>query len=110
MEIAEITEELLSEIVARIRKVIDPEKIILFGSLARGEETKRSDIDILVIVESDEPRWNRSPPLYYALSNIIISKDIIVYTPSEVLEWSEVRQALVTTAIDEGRVIYEKQV
>jgi len=105
----EVTADLLDEIVRRIVAVIHPEKIILFGSRARGQARPTSDIDLLVIANSEEPRERRSPPLYGALSDIMIDMDILVYTPEEVYDWSQVRQAFSTTAIREGRVLYEKQ-
>ena len=105
----QIDAELMDEIVRRIVEVIHPEKVILFGSRARREERPESDIDLLVIAESTEPRYRRSVPLYGALSDILAPMDILVYSPEEVKEWSEVRQAFVTTAIREGRVLYENQ-
>ena len=105
----QIDAKLMDEIVRRIVEVIRPEKVILFGSRARGEAQPKSDIDLLVIAESTEPRYRRSAPLYGALSDILTPMDIVVYSPQEVKEWSEVRQAFVTTAIREGRVLYENQ-
>ena len=99
--------KLVEEIVRRIVETVHPEKIILFGSLARGDARPESDLDILVIAQSQEPRFRRSAPLYGILSDIFIPMDILVYSPEEVEEWSGVRQAFVTTAIREGRVLYE---
>ncbi len=68
-------------------KTVDPDKIILFGSYAYGKTSKDSDLDILIIMKSDLPRYKRSIPVYMALSGMLIPKDIIVYTPQEVEEW-----------------------
>ena len=97
----------MDEIVERIVRAIHPHKIVLFGSRGRGKARSDSDIDILVIADSSEPRYRRSAPLYGALSDIRTPMDIVVYTPEEVAEWSQVRQAFVTTAIREGQVLYE---
>ncbi len=99
--------KLLDEIVRRIVKTAHPKKIILFGSRARGSAKLTSDIDLLVIAESKEPRYRRSAPLYGVLSDILIPMDILVYSPEEVKDWGNVRQALVTTAIREGKMLYE---
>lgn len=104
---AQVDAQLMDEIVRRIVEVIHPEKVILFGSQARDEARPGSDIDLLVIAKSTQPRYRRSAPLYGALSDILVPMDILVYSPEEVKEWSEVRQAFVTTAIREGKVIYE---
>ncbi|MBU0510984.1 MAG: nucleotidyltransferase domain-containing protein [Chloroflexi bacterium] len=100
---------LMNEIVLRIVKVISPQKIILFGSQARGDARPESDLDILVIADTKRPRYRRAAPLYGALSDIIMPMDIMVYSPDEVEEWSGVRQAFITTAIREGKVLYEEQ-
>lgn len=99
----------MDEIVDRIVKTIHPQKIVLFGSRARNQARPDSDIDILVIAESDEPRYKRSRVLYGALHNMRTPIDVIVYTPEEVIDWSQVRQAFVTTALREGKVLYENQ-
>lgn len=103
-----VTEALLQEMVQRIVQAVDPERIILFGSYASGQPHTESDLDLLVIMPSDRPRWQRSLPIYDALRGWLIPKDVIVYTPEEVEAWSEVPQAFVTTAIRKGRVLYEK--
>jgi predicted nucleotidyltransferase len=100
---------LMEEIVRRIVATAHPEKVILFGSRARGDARPDSDIDLLVIADSTEPRYRRPVPLYGVLSDILAPMDILVYTPTEVEEWSEVRQAFVTTAIREGRILYENR-
>ena len=100
---------LMDEIVRRIVETVHPHKIVLFGSRARGEARADSDIDLLVIADSSEPRHKRSRSLYGALSDIILPMDIVVYTPEEVEEWSQVRQAFVTTAVREGKALYENQ-
>ena len=102
------TETTLREITARIRANMNPQAIILFGSTARGSARPDSDLDLLVIAESKEPRYKRSAPLYLALSDLPGAMDIVVYTPEEVADWRDVRQAFVTTAIREGKVLYEK--
>src|SRR5438067_1986462 len=104
---SKINPALIQEIVERIVQIASPDRIILFGSWARGDARPDSDIDLLVIAPSIEPRYRRSVPLYGALSHIIAPMDIIVYSPDEVEDWREVPQAFVTTAIREGRVLYE---
>lgn len=99
--------ELTEEIVRRIVQAVDPDRVILFGSRARGEIRPDSDIDLLVIAASSEPRYRRAVPLYGVLSDLLMPMDIVVYTPQEVEEWSRVPQAFVTTAIREGKVLYE---
>lgn len=100
---------LTDEIVRRIVQVIDPEKVILFGSRARGDTRPDSDFDLMVIKESNEPRYRRSAPLYTALADLPVEVEIMVYTPEEVRQWEAVEEAFATTAIREGRVLYERE-
>ena len=104
------TNRVLHEVVERIKESEKPNRIILFGSRARGTARPDSDFDLLVIKESSEPRYRRSAPLYTKLADLPIEVEIMVYTPNEVYEWSAVPEAFVTTAIREGRVLYEKQI
>ena len=105
----EVSPETISEIVRRIRSVAKPQKIVLFGSRARGEHRAQSDIDLLVIEESSAPRHQRPIPLYAVLADLPIDVDteIVVYTPAEVDEWKTAPAAFVTTAMREGKVLYE---
>ena len=97
-----------ADVVHRIVAISHPQRIILFGSRARGVARPDSDVDLLVIADSQQPRCKRSGPLYGSLRDIPIAMDILVYTPGEVREWTRVPQALVTTAVREGKVLYEK--
>jgi len=110
VQFAEQEGALYEEIVRRIVALADPDKIIVFGSRARGDHRADSDIDILVIKESTEPRYKRARALYGALANLprAVDVDISVYTPEEVADWHGVRQAFVTTATREGIVLYER--
>lgn len=104
-----LNDDLVRDIVRRIVDTAQPEKVILFGSRSRGDARANSDFDVLVIKESDEPRHRRSAPLYVALADLPVEVEVMVYTPHEVEEWSEVPQAFVTTAVREGTTIYERR-
>ena len=97
----------LDEMVRRIAEGFKPQRIILFGSHARGDATEDSDYDLLVIAPSSEPRWRRSVPIYEALMGLRVAKDIVWWTEEEVAEWQAVRNHFVNSAISEGRVVYE---
>ncbi|MEW6203673.1 MAG: nucleotidyltransferase domain-containing protein [bacterium] len=107
--IEEITDELIQEIIDRIVQAVDPEKIIIFGSYAYGLPHKHSDLDILVIKESNLPRYERSIPVNEALCDLIMPMDVIVYTPDEMDEWQNVPEAFITSIVKNGKVVYEKQ-
>jgi len=99
----------LDEVVARVRRTVQPDRIVLFGSRARGQGRPGSDFDLLVVMPSTQPRYRRAGPVCTALAGLRAEADVVVYTPEEVGEWREVPQAFVTTALREGRVLYERR-
>lgn len=107
LEYPPVTDELLAEVVRRIRSVGSPKKIVLFGSHARGDAKPESDLDLLIIEDSPLPRHQRAEPYYRVLVGLHPEKDILVWSPAEAHDWSAVPNAFVTTALREGRVLYE---
>jgi predicted nucleotidyltransferase len=99
----------LKEMVRRILLVGDPQKIILFGSRARGNAQPDSDYDLLLIESSDLPRYKRAAKYRRALIGASPAKDILVWTPEEVAEWCNVPNAFITTVLNEGIVLHERQ-
>jgi len=106
--IERVDEPLLAEVVDRILSVASPDKIVLFGSQARGRPHWGSDLDLLIVMSTELSPHQRAVPFYRALAGLLIPKDILVYTPDEVRDWSQVPEALVTSALQEGRVLYER--
>jgi predicted nucleotidyltransferase len=102
-------DNLIDVIVRRIVETAQPDKIILFGSQARGDARPDSDIDLLVIQESTEPGYRLDAALYLALAGLNAPVDVMTYTPEEIRDWSEVPLAFITTAVREGKVVYEKK-
>lgn len=102
-------DRLESQVVERILATGRPERIILFGSRARGGAHPASDYDLLIIEPSDKPRYLRSGVYYRSLATLPTEVDVVVYTPEEVAEWKNVPEAFVTTAIREGITLYERE-
>lgn len=106
MPATEITTDVILERVLRAGK---PEKVILFGSRAQKSSHEHSDYDLLIVEPSDLPRGARSSAYYRALSDLPVEVDVVVFTPEETREWEHVPQAFVTTALREGKMLYERQ-
>lgn len=107
--IQEVDSTVIQEIVDRIVASVSPKKIILFGSHAYGKPHADSDVDILVIMESPLPRYKRAVPIYNALAGLLVPKDVVVYTPEEIEAWADVPQAFITSVMNKGKILYEKQ-
>ncbi len=105
-DMKEIT-ALLDEIVNRIKKSGDVERIILFGSSARGEMDKYSDIDIVVIKETKERFIKRILDIE-SLVDLPVHVDVFVYTPSEFALMIKNGNPFIERVIKEGKIIYEK--
>jgi len=86
---------------------LNARKIILFGSLARGEASMSSDLDLIVILKSEKNFLDRTRWIYRTLKPETAA-DILVYTPGE-FERIKNTSALVRRAQKEGKVLYEKE-
>ena len=103
-----VTDQLLIEVVGRILTIGCPIKIVLFGSHAKGRARPDSDLDLLIIEESDLPRYRRSGRYRRVLCGVFPAKDIVVWTPQEVDEWKAVPNAFISTVLAEGKLLYER--
>ena len=94
---------------ATIRQVVaaaQPEKIVLFGSAARGTMGPDSDLDLLIIKAGPFNRHRVTTAIYRNLSGDV-AVDAIVVTPEEVERYRNSPSMAVCPALREGRVIYE---
>lgn len=101
-----ISQEKINEVIDRIVKNINPEKIILFGSYAQGNPGEDSDLDILVIKEMKMPRYKRTREVKKYLRGLKIPIDVIVYTKKEIKEWEGTKTAFINQAIKRGKLLY----
>ena len=104
-----VNEAVLAEVVRRLVDAVDPDRIILFGSRARGNSRPDSDVDLMIVKASNDPSHRRVIPAYEALSGLGVPKDILWYTPQEVEDWAGVRNHVISRALREGKVLYEKR-
>ena len=81
--------KLVDKAVQQIAEAFSPEKIIIFGSVAKGTATEHSDLDILVVMDTELEFPYREVEVRKVISNIQIPKDVLVLTPSEYAEDSE---------------------
>ena len=104
------TEESVAEMVRRIVTGFDPLRVILFGSLARGEGTRHSDADLLVVFEQvrREDKRDLAVEITRALSGIPLAKDIVVTDLDEIERLGHIVGNVLRPALREGKVLYER--
>ncbi len=100
-----LTDPYLDEIVT-ILQSYDPERIILFGSRARGEADQYSDYDLIVIKRTDRPFLDRLRDMVPYLRQIMRPADILVYTPEEFERMGDAGLGWIVR--QEGVTLYER--
>ena len=95
----------IQEMVRRIVAKAHPERIILFGSAARGRTASRSDIDLLII-KSNVHRRRLAMDLYEELADMGLPVDLVVVTPQDVERYGRSPALVLEPALREGKVIY----
>lgn len=104
-----ISKETIEEVKNRLIKIYDPLTIYLFGSYAWGHPTDDSDLDLLVIVDkSDEKPQQRGFRASDALWDIIIPKDLLIYTKDEFLQKEHDTTTLCHKIKLDGRILYAR--
>ncbi len=99
----------MEKIISTIIREYQPEKIILFGSWAWGEPHEDSDIDLLVVMESDKPRLERQRDILDVIGPSDIPVDVLVYTPQELDHSINMsRNLFLEDVVHNGTVLYTK--
>jgi len=97
----------LAEAVRRLVRAYQPERIYLFGSVARGDADPDSDYDLLVIVPDDaSPERRRSRLAYVALHGTGTAADVLVCTSSYFEQRRLLKASLPGTVLREGRLLH----
>ena len=98
----------INEMVRRIAEGFHPEKIILFGSHARGTAGPDSDVDILVVMPVKGSRRKQAVAIEVKLAGLGLPKDVVLVTPEEFESYRNVIGSIVYPAAHEGHVVYER--
>ena len=98
--------EKISKQLAPIFSKKNVKRAIVFGALARGSETRKSDLDLLIIMDTNKRFFDRFDT-FNEIYNIINDRavDMLIYTPEELAKISH--RPFIKTILKEGRVIYE---
>ncbi|MBM4308688.1 MAG: nucleotidyltransferase domain-containing protein [Deltaproteobacteria bacterium] len=102
----ELNKEKLEEIIRRVIQVAQPERIILFGSAARGEMGPHSDVDLLVIKKGEFHQGRLTGEIYMNLHGVGQAVDVIVVTPEQVEKYRNNHYLVIAPALRDGKEVY----
>lgn len=103
-----INPALIKEVTDRIVEVFHPERVILFGSHASGSAGPDSDLDLLVVMNTSLPFYQRIPRVSEIFGSRQWPMDLLVFTPQEFAEQKNVNGTIIELAVREGKELYAR--
>jgi len=102
----------LEELVSRLQQTFEKHRVlraIVFGSFGREEESRRSDLDLIIIQDTQKRFLDRYDDLLREVAQAVPGRDVdlLIYTPQELAHVAD--RPLIATALREGKVIYESK-
>ena len=101
-----VDQSTLDSIIGRIVEVAEPERIILFGSAARGDSGPDSDVDLLIIKDGADG-LDLMARIYRRLHGVGAAVDAIVVSSEDVKRFRDSHGLIIKPALNEGMVVYE---
>lgn len=101
-----VPDEILDELVRRLVEAVQPTRIILFGSAARGEMRDHSDLDVLVVVPDGIPQkegWSRA---YNGLRRFGFATDLVVVNEGVLAKYADCPGLVYEQALRDGKELY----
>ncbi len=99
----------INDIVNRIALNYNPEKIILFGSYAQGNYTDNSDLDFILVKETNAPKHKRGLEVRRLFYGLTIPMDFKIYTSSEFNNELSNQYSFLSSAIKGSKIVYERK-
>lgn len=100
-------ERILELMVHRIVERFEPTRVILFGSRARGQAERWSDVDLLVVLPEVKDKRQATVEILRALKDLPLAVDVVVSTPEELARRGQAKGSVLRAALLEGKVVYE---
>jgi predicted nucleotidyltransferase len=101
--------ECLTEITDIVVNEFHPERIILFGSQARGDADERSDVDLLIVMPDEVDRRQTAVAIRRAIADVPVAADVVVTTPGEIARRGDLVGTVLRPALREGEALYRRQ-
>ena len=102
------TNQTLELVVETLIRAYPFERIVLFGSHATGHGQWDSDLDLLIVWQTDLPPLERALETRRLLAGIDCPLDIVVYTPDELAYWKQAPSSFASQILAEGITLYER--
>ncbi len=102
-----ISQNDIEKLVQTIVSAYKPEKVLLFGSYAKGTATENSDVDLLLVKDTNLPPHKRTGEISALLKGILFPLDIIIYTRNEFEQQSNQKYTFLNNALTNSKVLYE---
>lgn len=99
----------LKAVILRIVEAAQPDRIVLFGSAARGEMGPNSDVDLLVVKSGVVHRGRLTESIYENLVGVGQAVDVVVVTPEDIERYRDAFCLVIEPALREGKIIYERE-
>jgi len=103
-----IPNSVIRSLARQIAEQFKPQKIILFGSYARGKPRPESDVDMLVIMNTPLKEWQQSLEIRRSLE-VMFGLDLIVHTPKKLAKRLKMGDSFLHDVLKEGKVLYESR-
>ncbi len=96
----------INAIVEKIGREFEPNAIIVFGSAAKNTATENSDIDLMVILETDLAYFERTLAVRKSIGVVSTPIDVLVFTPAEIEEGKRKNGSVISEALRTGKIVY----
>ena len=103
-----ISKTKIADVVNTIAENYDPDKIILFGSYATGTASDDSDLDFIIVKETNKPKHRRGREVRRFLLGAMIPIDLKIYTPNEFENERSFHLSFLNSALKDSILIYER--
>lgn len=100
------TQATIDQLVKQIVQLVNPLRVILFGSAARGEMGPDSDVDILVVVPDGTHRRQTAQKLYRDVRNVGVPFDVVVATATDIQKHKDNIGLIYRSVLREGKEVY----
>jgi uncharacterized protein len=105
----QLSQDVIDNLIVRIKKVVEPREVILFGSAARGLMAHDSDIDVLVVVPTGTHRMHTSQQIHMNLFGFKYPVDVLVATKEDLEKHKDNPGLIYCNILKEGKTIYAAQ-